>query len=108
MYWGVAPGRACGVSRGQASGKAMNYFVYILKSLKDNNHYIGVSCDVEKRLKQHNSGKTKSTKSRRPFNLIYKEKYDSFKDAREREKFLKSYSGATEKRRIINELDIGE
>ena len=86
----------------------MEYFVYVLKSLKDNNYYIGLSSDVEKRIKQHNSGKTKSTKHRRPFKLIYKEKYNNLQEARKREKFLKSYSGVSEKRSIINESDNGE
>ena len=86
----------------------MNYFLYILKSLKDNNHYIGISNNVSERVKQHNSGKTKSTKSRRPFKLVYKEEYNTFEEARERENFLKSYSGVSEKREIIDNLIIGE
>lgn len=57
----------------------MEYYLYILKSL-DNNNYIGISSNPEKRLIQHNSGKTQSTKSRRPFVLIYKEKFNSRKE----------------------------
>lgn len=69
------------------------YFVYVLKSQKDNNLYIGCTSDLEKRLVQHNSGFVRSTKSRRPFTLIYKEnfvdKYEAFKI----EKFYKTPVG---------------
>ena len=67
------------------------YYVYILKSLKDNNFYIGTTNNVQRRLKEHNSGKSKSTKSRIPFKLIYKEKYKTLSEARKREWYFKSY-----------------
>jgi len=44
----------------------MKYFVYAIKSQVDGRIYIGFSSDIEKRLKEHNSGKTKSTKGFRP------------------------------------------
>ena len=79
----------------------MQYYLYILKSLKDNNLYIGISQNVEERLKQHNSGKTFSTKGRRPFILIYTETHKTRDEARQRQKFLKSYTGAEKKRKIV-------
>jgi putative endonuclease len=60
------------------------WFVYALRSLRDNNLYIGISQDPEKRVETHNKGKTESTKSRRPFILVYKERCGSLKEARER------------------------
>jgi putative endonuclease len=84
----------------------MTHYLYILRSLRDNNHYIGISSNVEKRLSQHNSGKTRSTKSRKPFILVYTEKFNSRLDARKREKYLKSYKGSKEKLNIIE--NIGE
>jgi putative endonuclease len=67
--------------------------VYILKSNKDGNLYIGCTSDVQKRLKQHDSGKVVSTKSRRPFQLIFteqfKDKYEAFKT----ERFYKTAKG---------------
>ncbi len=53
------------------------YYLYALRSLKDNRWYIGVSKDPEKRLQEHNAGKSKSTKYRRPFVLIYQEAFES-------------------------------
>lgn len=82
------------------------YFVYILKSLKDGNYYTGLTQNLEKRLDNHNSGRTQSTRNRKPFKLIYFEKHDNLKEARSREKFLKSYKGVPEKREIIKKYNI--
>lgn len=65
-------------------------YVYFIRSLKDLNWvYIGSSSDVDKRLKEHNSGSVRSTKSRLPYELIYKEEYATISIARRREKELK-------------------
>ena len=55
----------------------MTYFVYILTSLKDSKRYIGMTSDLNRRLNEHNSGKVKSTKNRRPLELIYTEEFTS-------------------------------
>ncbi len=68
-------------------------YVYILKSLKDNGIYIGMSRDPDDRLRQHNKGKTVSTRSRRPFVMLYKEEYNSADEARKREQYYKSGIG---------------
>jgi putative endonuclease len=81
------------------------HYVYILKSLKDQNYYVGLSADVEKRLQAHNAGKVRSTKQRRPFKLIHSQQFETLRAAREREKFLKSYEGVREKRAIIQRCD---
>jgi len=70
------------------------YYVYILKSQKDNNLYIGSSNNLDRRLKEHNEGKVFSTKSRTPFELTYYEAYKAESDARKREKNLKLRSRA--------------
>ena len=67
------------------------YYVYVLQSLKDNGYYIGVTKNLDRRIKEHNSGKTKSLKARRPLRLIYYEKYDTLREARHREALLKRY-----------------
>lgn len=82
----------------------MSYFLYILRSSKDGEHYVGITSDVNKRLKYHNNGYVRSTKSRTPFILIYKEEYQEIGQARNREKFLKSYAGSAEKKNIIRNL----
>lgn len=82
----------------------MKYFVYILKSLKDNGYYIGMTKDLLSRLNYHNKGLVRSTKSRIPFKLIYNEQHNTRIEAREREKYLKSYKGSKEKLSILENL----
>ena len=67
------------------------YFVYMLKSLKDKKFYTGYTADLKKRLKQHNSGMVRSTKVRRPFELVYWESFGTRSEAMKRERRLKSF-----------------
>ncbi|MHB1330630.1 MAG: GIY-YIG nuclease family protein [Minisyncoccota bacterium] len=81
------------------------HFVYIIKSTVRERFYIGVSRDPAKRLNQHNSGFTKSTKPYRPWKLIYKEVYTSKQEACKREWHLKHPSGYLEKKAIIEQYN---
>ncbi|MBI5403672.1 MAG: GIY-YIG nuclease family protein [Ignavibacteriae bacterium] len=78
------------------------YHVYVLKSLKDGKLYIGQTGNLEKRLLKHNSGMCKSTKSRLPLELIYKEEYNTRSEAIKREKELKFGKGRDFLNGIIN------
>jgi putative endonuclease len=71
----------------------MFFYTYVLKSLKDNKLYIGWTDDLKSRLEKHNKGKVRSTKDRRPFNLIYYEACKSKVNAVKREKTLKTGFG---------------
>ncbi|MDO8555194.1 MAG: GIY-YIG nuclease family protein [bacterium] len=79
----------------------MLYFVYILKSLKDNRYYIGQTDNLEERINKHNRGEVKSTKSRIPFVLIKKEIFYTRSEARKRENYLKRLKGGNEFRKIL-------
>lgn len=74
----------------------MKCFVYILISKKDNNFYVGMTKNLELRLKSHLEGKVESTKNRRPLHLMGYEVYFNKHDAAAREKFLKSSDGRKE------------
>ncbi len=65
------------------------FFVYILKSVKDNEWYVGSTNNLRRRIEEHNRGKSNATKSRAPFKLIYYEAYLSEDDAKRREHNLK-------------------
>lgn len=65
------------------------FYVYILKSRKDENLYVGSTNDLKKRITEHNTGKVFSTRPRRPLDLVYYEAYKNEQDARVREKQLK-------------------
>jgi len=72
----------------------MFYYVYILRSKKDNRWYTGYTTDLRKRFKEHNDGVNSAwTKGKGPFDLIYFEAYRHPEDARSREKHLKSGPG---------------
>ena len=58
------------------------FYVYLIKSKKDNELYTGSTNDLRKRLEEHNKGLNRSTKHRTPFELIYYEAYNSEHDAR--------------------------
>ncbi len=79
----------------------MFYYVYILKSTKNNKLYIGYTKDLKQRLKQHNNGKNLSTKPFKPYNLIFYESFLRKADAKNREIYLKSgYGGRTIKKML--------
>ena len=69
------------------------YYVYVLRSLKDGNLYVGATQDLRLRLQQHEAGNVQSTAHRRPLELIYYEACRSQHDAFKREKYLKSAWG---------------
>jgi putative endonuclease len=69
------------------------YYVYVIKSLAHNTRYTGSTDDVENRLNEHNLGKCRYTSGRKPWRLVYKEKYPTRSKAIKREKFLKSGQG---------------
>lgn len=83
------------------------FYVYIIKSKKDNLCYIGSTNDLKRRLTEHNKGLVCSTAPRRPFALVYYEAYRAEKDARLRESRLKDYKKAYAqlKMRIKNSLE---
>jgi putative endonuclease len=69
------------------------FYVYVLKSLLRNYLYVGMTNDLERRVKQHNNGLNKTTKPYRPFEIHLVDEYPSRVEARNREKFLKSGIG---------------
>src|SRR5258706_234953 len=49
----------------------MIYFVYILISQKDNSFYIGQTNNIDDRLKRHNAGQERYTKTKAPWKLFW-------------------------------------
>ena len=67
--------------------------VYVLKSAASGKHYVGMTTDLPRRLKEHNSGRSKFTSGHIPWVLIYKEDSSDFASGRLREKYLKTAAG---------------
>jgi putative endonuclease len=74
----------------------MPYFTYILKSESIDSSYVGHTSNLEKRLVEHNNGKSISTRGRRPWMLIYREEYATRSEAASRERYFKSVKGRLE------------
>ena len=79
------------------------YYAYVLISLVDKKFYIGFSEDVLRRVEEHNEGKVPSTKTRRPFKLLYYEAHLSKKDALRREDYFKTTKGRSTLNQILRE-----
>ena len=76
------------------------YFVYVLFSNKLTKRTIGSTQDVDRRLIEHNLGKSKFTSSGIPWELIHKESFSTNAEARRREMFLKSGVG----RKLLDQI----
>lgn len=70
------------------------YFVYLLRSETDSTRvYVGITTDLENRLREHNSGKAKHTSKYLPWRV---ETYVAFTDQQKAvafERYLKTSSG---------------
>lgn len=82
------------------------FYVYTLQSKKDSSLYIGYTNNLRRRFAEHNDLKSKFTKYKTPYVLIYYEAYRSKSDAKYREYNLKRYAKgfAQLKSRIKNSL----
>ena len=76
----------------------MLYFIYVLKSETTDSSYVGYTSNLEKRLVEHNNGKSLSTRRKRPWRLVYKEEYSTRSEAASRERYFKSIKGRLELR----------
>ena len=80
----------------------MKSFVYILKSGSDK-YYIGSTNDLPRRLEQHRSGHTPSTKRMGELELVFSQEYDNLKDARNVEFRIKKFKRKDFIEKIIKE-----
>ncbi|HEX9825226.1 MAG TPA: GIY-YIG nuclease family protein [Flavobacteriaceae bacterium] len=65
------------------------YYVYIIQSKKDSSFYIGYTGNLDKRVNDHNLGKSTYTKTKTPWELVYYETFEIKLEAIKRERFLK-------------------
>ena len=83
------------------------YTVYILQSLKDNRTYVGYTNNLNRRIKEHNTGQVESTKNRIPFKILLTENFENGTNAKERESWWKSGAGRRELRKILKKFERG-
>lgn len=82
------------------------YYVYVLKSKKDQKLYIGHTQDLKKRLEAHNKGEVVSTEKRRPFKLLYYEACNMLDDAIKREHQFKTGFGRKYLKSRLSDVDL--
>ena len=73
-----------------------------MKSEKVDKTYVRMTNDIERRLKEHNSGKSIYTKKYISWKLVYEEELTNRNEAREKEKYFKSASGRRRIKSILN------
>lgn len=78
-------------------------YVYILKSLKNGQYYVGSTRDVKARVVQHNSGNVVSTKHKRPYNLVFHQEFPNIDVARKVELKIKSWKRKDYIERIVED-----
>ena len=71
--------------------------------------WLGVSTNnLQRRLKEHADGKTRSLINRRPLELVYWEESKSLREARRREKILKQYKAGIAFKRLISNAHVAQ
>ncbi len=82
----------------------MTFWMYILQSEATQKFYIGSTGNLEDRLKRHNSGRSKYTKSGKPWRLVYCEEFESRSDAVVLENKIKSWKSRIKIEELINRI----
>ncbi|MFA5127155.1 MAG: GIY-YIG nuclease family protein [Patescibacteria group bacterium] len=82
------------------------YKLYIIRSLKTKKYYIGISADLEQRLRHHNSGANKSTRNAKPWTIVYTEEFNDKKSAWLRERQIKKYKSGEAFKKLINRGEV--
>ncbi len=82
----------------------MKYYLYILKSLLSNKYYIGTSDNAEKRLGYHNTIERGFTSRYRPWEIVFKQEFESKQLAQAAERRIKKWKS----KRMIEKIIKGE
>jgi putative endonuclease len=85
----------------------MDFYVYIIHSSSRDKYYIGYSSNPEIRLIEHNLGATPSTRTGKPWILVYKEKFTDKKSAIIREHQIKKMKSRKYIQSLISNSLIG-
>jgi putative endonuclease len=80
------------------------FYTYILFSEKLGKYYIGSTDNLERRLHEHNSGKTTFTRTGIPWALVYHESYESKPEAYRREVYIKKQKSVKYIKSLLNKF----
>ena len=76
------------------------HYVYILYSKRVDRYYVGMTANVDRRLLDHNAGRSTYTKLGKPWVVVHREEFEDKVGARLREREIKSRKS----RRYIEKL----
>lgn len=88
-----------GSSMQKVKSKVSKIILYILR-LNNNTHYTGITKNLVRRMIEHNTGQSKSTRRHLPITLIHTESFESRKEARRKEVYIKNMGA----KRYLNKL----
>jgi putative endonuclease len=81
--------------------KQQCFFTYVIFSDKIHKYYIGSTSNLEKRLEEHNNGKSISTRNKGPWKLVFSKTHSNRYSATQMEKLIKSYKGGNAFKNLI-------
>ena len=84
------------------------HYVYVLRSDRDGKLYTGVTSDLARRMREHAGGKTRSLRGRLPLRLVYKEVFETRREALARERYFKTAEGGALKQRLVEQAERGD
>ncbi|MBK9006485.1 MAG: GIY-YIG nuclease family protein [Anaerolineae bacterium] len=66
------------------------FYIYIIHSQSRQRYYVGSTESLERRLQEHNVGKSKSTRAGVPWQLVHREDFETRSEAMAQEKKVKA------------------
>lgn len=78
------------------------YWVYILSSLKTGMFYIGSTSNLKERLYRHNGGRSRFTKDKGPWKIVYSEQFGDKAIALKREFEIKGWKSRKAIEKLIS------
>ena len=78
------------------------FYIYILYSISHDRYYIGQTNNLVSRIRRHNKGYVKSTKTYLPWEIVYSEEFTTRAEAVRRETYLKSLKSKIKIKELVD------
>jgi len=85
----------------------MAYYLYIIQSDRDNSFYIGTAQNLEERILRHNQGRSKYTRTKRPWKLVFFEEHPNRSSAMKSEYAIKRHKSKDYLAKLIERFNSG-
>ena len=78
---------------------------YVIRSLSTRKYYIGSAADLQQRLEYHNTNKTKWTRGKGPWELVWSEAYETRSGAVRKEREIKAWKSRSYMEKMLGLSD---